>query len=128
MRIMVINPNTSVSMTEHLRRELNRVKRKDTELLVTCPDVGPLVIESSYDEALSVPSTLEFVREANRKGFDAIIIACFSDPGLMASREISDITVLGIHEVSLHCCDAGCEILDLDNDNKARSSQDRRSP
>jgi allantoin racemase len=102
MKIMVINPNTSISMTEHLRRELNHVKRKETELLVTCPDVGPVVIESSYDEALSVPPTLELVREANRKGFDAVIIACFSDPGLMASREISEILVLGIHEVSLH--------------------------
>jgi Asp/Glu/hydantoin racemase len=35
MKIMVINPNTSTSMTDHLRRELEKIKRADTELTVT---------------------------------------------------------------------------------------------
>ncbi len=101
MKIMVINPNTSISMTDHLRRELEKIKRPDTELTVTCPQKGPITIESAYDEALAVPPTLELVRKANEEGYDAVILACFSDPGLVAAKEISDILVLGIQEISL---------------------------
>ena len=101
MKIMVINPNTSVSMTDHLRRELATIVRPGTELTVTCPERGPVSIESAYDEALAVPPTLELVQRANREGYDAVILACFSDPGLYAAKEVSDILVVGIQEVSL---------------------------
>jgi allantoin racemase len=101
MKIMVINPNTSESMTDHMRRELMEIKRADTELTVTCPQRGPISVESSYDEALAIPPTLELVRQANEQGYDAVILACFSDPGLYAAKEISDILVLGIQEISL---------------------------
>jgi len=102
MRIMVINPNTSESMTDHIRDELMPVKRPDTELTVVCPDRGPETIESAYDEAHAVPPTLELVEKANREGYDAVILACFSDPGLHAAREISTIPVIGIEESSFH--------------------------
>jgi len=102
MKIMVINPNTSESMTDHIREELNRIKRPDTELTVVCAESGPETIESAYDEAHAVPPTLELVKRANEEGYDAIILACFSDPGLDAAKEISEIPVIGIEEVTLH--------------------------
>jgi allantoin racemase len=102
MKIMVINPNTSESMTDHIRKELELIKRTDTELVVTCPDEGPVTIESSYDQAFAIPPTLKLVDKANREGFDAVIIAAFCDPGLEAAKEISNILVLGIQEVTLH--------------------------
>jgi allantoin racemase len=102
MKIMVINPNTSQSMTDHLRQELERIKRPDTELTVVCAERGPETIESAYDEAYAIPPTLEWVKKANQKDYHAIIIACFSDPGLEAAKEISKIPVIGIEESSLH--------------------------
>jgi allantoin racemase len=102
MRIFVINPNTSVSMTDHIRDALTPLKRADTELTVVCPDRGPETVESAYDEAHAVPPTLELVRKANEEGYNAIVLACFSDPGLDAAKEISSIPVLGIEEASLH--------------------------
>ena len=75
MRIFVINPNTSESVTEHLRRELTKIKRPDTELTVVNPEHGPVSIESVYDEALAGPPTLELVQrcyagvETIREGF-----------------------------------------------------------
>jgi allantoin racemase len=99
---MVINPNTSQSMTNHIREELNRIKRPDTELTVVCPERGPEVIESAYDEAHAIPPTLELVRKANEKKYDAVILACFADPGLTAAKEISEIPVIGIQESTLH--------------------------
>ncbi len=102
MKIMVINPNTSQSMTDHIRHELILIKRPDTELAVICPDKGPELIASSYDEAYAVPPMLELVNKANKENYNAIVIACFSDPGLHAAREISFIPVVGIEEFSFH--------------------------
>jgi allantoin racemase len=80
MRIFVINPNASESVTEHIRRELERIKRPDTELTVVNPEHGPVSIESAYDE----------------------VLACFSDPSLDAAKEVSDIPVVGIEEATMH--------------------------
>jgi allantoin racemase len=99
---MVINPNTSRSMTDHIREALTLIKRTDTKLTVLCPDRGPETIESAYDEAHAVPPTLKLVQTANQQGCHAVVIACFSDPGLHAAREVSDIPVIGIEEASLH--------------------------
>ena len=102
MKIMVINPNTSENMTNHIREELSRIKRSDTKLTVLCPDMGPETIESAYDEAHAIPPTLELVKKANQEGYDAVILACFSDPGLEAAKEVSEIPVIGIEESTLH--------------------------
>jgi allantoin racemase len=102
MKIFVINPNTSQTMTDHIRVALEAVKRSDTELTVTCPDRGPETIESAYDEAFAIPPTLGLVKKANDEGYDAVILACFSDPGLEAAREVSVIPVIGIEESTLH--------------------------
>ena len=102
MKILVINPNTSIPMTNQIRSALETIKRADTELTVICPEKGPETIESAYDEAYAIPPTLELVKKANRDGFDAVILACFSDPGLDAAKEISTIPVIGIEEATLH--------------------------
>lgn len=99
---MVINPNSSREMTAHLDRVLSQIKGENTELTVTCPPNGPLAIESSYDEAMCAPGVLELVKKANEEKYDAVILACFSDPALEQAREISDILVTGIEEISLH--------------------------
>jgi allantoin racemase len=102
MRIIVINPNTSESVTEHIRGELERIKRPDTELTVVNPEHGPVSIESVYDETLAGPPTLELVRMANEERYDVIVLACFSDPALDAAKEISDVPVIGIEEATVH--------------------------
>jgi allantoin racemase len=102
MKIMVINPNSSVDMTNHIRKTLEGIKRPETELIVTCPDKGPVAIESAYDETLAAFYSMDLVKKANMENYDAVIIACFSDPGLAAMKEISDILVVGIQETSLH--------------------------
>jgi allantoin racemase len=102
LRILVINPNSSQAVTEHIRRELEKVKRPDTELTVVNPAEGPASIESQYDREMAKPHVLKLVQQANDDGYDAAIIACFSDPGLDAAREISSIPVIGIEESTLH--------------------------
>jgi len=102
MKILVINPNSSKEMTAHLERVLNQIKGDHTELTVTCPEGGPLAIESAYDEGMCFPGVMDLVLKAKDQNYDAIILACFSDPGLEAAREVSDCLVLGIEETSMH--------------------------
>jgi allantoin racemase len=102
MRILVINPNTSVAMTRAIARELLAVKRPDTELDVVNPQEGPEAIESAYDESRAVPEMLRLVQRAPEQGYDAVVVACFSDPGLDAARELVEIPVVGIQEASMY--------------------------
>lgn len=100
MKILVVNPNTSCSMTDRLRRELEAVKGAGTELTVTNPAEGPAAIESERDETQAIPPMLALIaREAPRH--DAVVIACFSDPGLQEARALVPIPVVGIEESSL---------------------------
>lgn len=102
MNLYVINPNSSAEMTNSIRNALEPVKRADTRLMVVRTEGAPLSIQSASDGAEAVPHLLRLVRTANVDGVDAIIIACFSDPGLEAAREQSDALVLGIQETTLH--------------------------
>jgi allantoin racemase len=107
MKILVVNPNTSASMTDRLRRELEAVKDGATELTVTNPAEGPAAIESELDEAQAIPPMLTLIRE-RAPHHDAVIIACFSDPGLEQARRLVPIPVVGIEESSLHlACQLG---------------------
>lgn len=102
MRILIINPNTSTKMTDKIRAVANAVKRDDCEVVVTCPDRGPITIESSYDEAYAIGPTIDLVKQAVAEGvYDAIILACFCEIGVEAAREIADIPVLGLEEPTL---------------------------
>lgn len=88
---------------ELLRRQelLNSWAFPGTTVSVVDVPEGPASIESSYEELMAVPATLEGVREAEKKGVDAVIIGCFGDPGLEAARELVTIPVVGPGETSL---------------------------
>jgi allantoin racemase len=102
MRILVINPNTTVEMTKQIERELNGIKRHDTVLQVTNPSFGPEGLASSYDEIVAGFELIKIVQAAKQEGYDAIVVACFSDPGIAAAKELCDIPVVGIAEASMH--------------------------
>lgn len=100
MRILVINPNTTVAMTEKIGAAARRVAAAGTEIVAVNPASGPVSIEGYYDEAISVPGLLEVIGQ--RRDFDAVIIACFDDTGLDAARCVTDRPVVGIGEAAYH--------------------------
>jgi allantoin racemase len=102
MRIRVINPNTTASMTALI--EVNaraRIGPGTTHDAVTSTK-GPASIESHYDEALAVPGLLAAVADGERAGVGGYVVACFGDPGLDAAREIAAGPVVGIAEAAMH--------------------------
>jgi allantoin racemase len=100
MKILVLNPNASEMVTKKIEKAVMAVARKDVEVTVDRLEHGPEVLESYYDEALATPYILKKVKEANRDGYDAIIIAAFCDPGIEALKEISDVPVYGTAETT----------------------------
>jgi len=102
MRILIINPNTSDEMTKGIDLTAKKYARKDTKIISVSNRKGPASIESNYETALSLEGVLGWVLQANREKYDAVILACYGDPGLEASREISEIPVYGIGETSMH--------------------------
>src|SRR5204862_5134421 len=101
MRIKVINPNTTLSMTEKIGAAARGVAAKGTTIVATSPAMGPVSIEGHYDEAVSVLGLFEEIRKGEADGVDAYVIACFGDPGLDAAREIARGPVLGIAEAAM---------------------------
>ena len=102
MKIKVINPNTTASMTEKIGAIARSVASSGTEIIACNPDLGPVSIEGHYDEALSVVGILDEIRRGEAAGIDGYVIACFGDPGLLAARELATAPVIGIAEAAMH--------------------------
>lgn len=101
MNLLLINPNTSTEMTAGIARAAAAVARPGTQIVAVQPSFGPQSIEGHYEEALAVAGVAEQVRLA-RPLPDAVVIACFGDPGLDAAREAVSAPVLGIAEAAFH--------------------------
>lgn len=102
MRIKVINPNTTASMTSRIAAAARAAAHPGTEIIAVSPNKGPVSIEGHYDEAVSVIGVLEEVHAGEAAGVDGYVIACFGDPGLLPAREIARGPVLGIAEAAMH--------------------------
>jgi len=102
MRLLLINPNTSEPMTEAIAHAARAVAAPGTEVRAVHPSFGPVSIESHYDEAFAGAGVAEQLRLATNWAPDAVVIACFGDPGLEAARELTEAPVLGIAEAAFH--------------------------
>lgn len=101
MRILVINPNTTASMTDKIRATAEAVAAPGTRIVAVNPADGPVSIEGAYDEAFCLPGLLAETREGVADGADAVVVACFDDPGLDACRELVAVPVVGICEAAM---------------------------
>ncbi|WP_033570578.1 allantoin racemase [Dickeya undicola] len=100
--IQVINPNTSLAMTETIGEAARRVAAPGTEILAVCPSQGVPSIEGHFDEAVATLGVLEQIRLGREQGVSGHVIACFGDPGLLAARELARAPVVGIAEAAMH--------------------------
>jgi allantoin racemase len=100
MRIYVINPNTTVSMTRKIGAAAKAAASPGVEVSAVNPDFGPASIEGYFDEAFSVPGVLAEMAKVTEA--DAFVIACFDDTGLEAARCMTSAPVVGIGEAAFH--------------------------
>jgi allantoin racemase len=72
-----------------------------TEVIVEPTAAGPAAIESAHDAGLVVPELIRLGPLAQERA-NALIIGCYSDPGLDALRELLRIPVIGPGAASLN--------------------------
>jgi allantoin racemase len=101
MRLLFINPNTSAHLTELGAKVARSVARPETEIVPATGRFGARYVTSRAAAAIAGHAVLDtYAREG--KGADAVIIACFGDPGLFALRELAPVPVVGMAEASCH--------------------------
>ena len=102
MEILVVNPNTTASMTDKIRAAAGAVASRGTRITAVNPATGPESIEGYYDEALAVPGLLAEIGKGEARGVAGHVIACFDDTGLDAARALARAPVVGIGEAAFH--------------------------
>ncbi len=101
MRLLVVNPNTTKSMTATIAESARLAAASATEIVARTSALGPESIEGYYDEVFAVPGLLTEIAIGEREGASAAVIACFDDTGLDAARAMAGIPVIGICEAAL---------------------------
>ena len=102
MKIRVVNPNTSASMTAKIGAAARAVAAPGTVIEAVNPSFGAASIEDHHDDVWAAAGVAEQMRLGVAEGADAYVIACFGDPGLHAARELATGPVIGIAEAAFH--------------------------
>lgn len=124
LRLLIINPNRSGSMTQHLRSEAQREFAQAAVVDVVTAANGPQYVETQADEDIAAAAVLDIVRRLERRklpgageggaasavahglpvvpvDYDAYAVGCFSDPALSLAREATPKPVIGFGEATL---------------------------
>ena len=101
MAIIIINPNSTASMTEAM---LAQARRSAPGLAFEgwTSHGGPAAIQGEADGKAARAPLLDLVERASSQGAEGIIIGCFDDTALEDAAEIADCPVIGIGQASYH--------------------------
>ena len=97
-RCLVINPNTTGAVTEIVVAACKRAQPGVQWEGVTAR-FGAAYIADEAAYAQAAPAALD-AYEAVHDGHDAVLLACFGDPGLLALRERARVPVIGLAQAS----------------------------
>ena len=100
LRLLVINPNTTASITDLALRYVRAAVGEGVELVGTTGRFGCAYISSEACYAVAAHAALDCYAE-HGEGCDGVLLACFGDPGLFALREVSKVPVTGLAEASM---------------------------
>ncbi|ACL60742.1 aspartate/glutamate racemase family protein [Methylobacterium nodulans] len=100
MRLLLINPNTSVTVTDLAAVAVRRVLPA-VEVRAVTGRFGGRYVASRATYAIAAHAALDVLAE-HVAGCEAVYLACFGDPGLLALKEVSPVPVVGMAEGSLH--------------------------
>ena len=100
MRILLVNPNISDSVSDLIRAEASRSASPGTQVEVLTAPFGVAYIETRFEALLGGYAAAQLAAE-HHAGYDAVVVAAFGDPGLPALREVMPIPVTGMTEAAL---------------------------
>jgi len=101
MKILLLNPNMTQSVTDLVLRTAMAAARPGTQFKAVTGTFGPQVIGSRAENALAAHGVLELVAQ-HAGGCDAVVLAVSLDTAAWACRELLPIPVVGMTEAALH--------------------------
>lgn len=101
-RILIVNPNSTRSMTEKIAAAARAVAAPGTEIVACTSFSGPAAIQGREDGIAALPGLFAEIENSREDDFDAIVIACFDDTGLYEARRLTNVPVIGIGEAAFH--------------------------
>lgn len=101
MKILILNPVSTAIWNAPVKQYIEAIASPETSFNVTNLDEGPESIEQEHEVVEAAPLAVKRTIEAEKEGYNGVIINCFDDPGLHAAREKVSIPVLGIGETSI---------------------------
>ena len=99
MKLLVINPNISHSVTALIAAEARRAASPGTEIMPVTAPFGVAYIETVSEATIGAYAAMTLYAE-HGADCDAVLIAAFGDPGLAAVREIAPVPVIGIAQAA----------------------------
>lgn len=100
MKLLLINPNISESVSELIRSEAQRSASAGTEIEVLTAPFGVAYIETRFEALIGAYAAAQLAAEHHAR-YDAVVVAAFGDPGLTGLREALPVPVTGLTEAAL---------------------------
>jgi allantoin racemase len=101
VRILVVNVNSTESMTAVIGEQARAAASPGTEIVAVTPRFGPASVESIFESHLAAVGVIDRVLH-ERSGYDAVILAGFGELGREALQELLTVPVLDITEAAAH--------------------------
>lgn len=99
MRILVVNVNTTESMTETIGQTARSVAAPGTEIVALTPLFGAASVEGNYESYLAAIAVMETVRRYEGP-YDAVIQAGYGEHGREGLQELLEVPVVDITEAA----------------------------
>ena len=100
MKLLVINPNISDSVSALIQAEAERSASPGTQITMHTAPFGVAYIETRFEALIGAYAAAQLAAE-HHAGHDAVIVAAFGDPGLGGLRDVMPVPVLGLTESAL---------------------------
>ncbi len=101
MKILVVNVNTSDSMTRSIDEAARRYASPGTEIVTLQPYFGAEAVDCNFESYLSAVAVMDRV-VAYQEPYDAVVMAGFGEHGRDGLQELIEQPVLEISEASAH--------------------------
>lgn len=101
MPVIIINPNSTASMTEAMVQQAKKAA-PGLHFEGWTSHEGPPAIQGEKDGEAATAPLIKLVQRASADGADGIIIGCFDDTALAQAAALANCPVVGLGQASYH--------------------------
>jgi allantoin racemase len=99
VRILIVNVNTTESMTDGIGAQARKVAAEGTEIVALTPRFGAESVEGNFESYLAAVAVMDRVLAYDRP-YDAVIQAGYGEHGREGLQELLDVPVVDITEAA----------------------------